>query len=674
MKSSRTIYNVSDVLIATIVFIVPSIIWRIAVDPIDLVKGTFLWILAVPAAAILVTRFVDRDRPNLPRIAGAFFGGLGVAAVLATVTSMNRTVSVFGQYQRYTGLLTILCCLLVTILVADMVSRQRIDWVIYSLVASVAVVVVYGLIQEFGLDPLEWAASSFNKLVFSTLGNPNTASAFLSSSLPIVFATFLTTKNLVVRFVAAILLGLGAPLLGAFTSFQGQVGVVAVVLVVVAFWRTQGSSMIHRFAVLLLGSALIVLPQLPTRQILFLVGLLVALLSASFLSQDFPHTNRRVPKAKTPWWLVPTGSIVVGGIVLLRDEISRGLSGGLLERGDFYRAALANWRSQPIFGSGLETFGYVFGEFRPESHAVALESSRTSSVHSIYLGMFSNGGIVLGLAYLVAMGLVAVYAFRLLRISRFASVTDSGIVASWLGFQVISLVSVEHVALFLLNFVLCGLIIGRLTVATSADRSSQRSRNSSKVRHRRRSKTSSSSSFALLLASVLFVVGLWQLSRPLRAANASYSGLQSYYSTGISPVVIDELERAVSIAPWEAIYKLQLAESYVEVGDYLSAEPLASRAAEQSFYQGGIVSNLASIVFDAGNIDRGIEIMEEAVKRDPFAPTLRANLVSIKVIGAQQYLNRNDLDRAKLELQETLLLDPDVDIEGLDQLRAVLGL
>lgn len=674
----RLLESWNDRLVALTVFIIPVAIWRVAVDPIDLVKGTFLWVLALPLIAVNLMRFLSGGRfeysRSLVRISCAF----GLALVVATATSMSPWVSLFGQYQRYTGLLTLLSCVLIMNLVVDVVARGRANLIIYSLLAAAIIVVGYGLLQEFDLDPLEWSASSFSKLVFATLGNPNTASAWVSCIVPLLFAALLELRNLLPKIGLSVLLGLAVPLIGAFVSFQGQIAVVTTILISGAWFRSESRTPLSVGGVVLMSATLIFVPQLPTRGYLFLLAPFLVIVGA--LLDNFGNTRESrsivgsvICSNRKVFFSIGVGTTIAAGYGA-RNFVLEGLRGGFIERGDFYRAAFGIWKSEPLFGSGLETFGYVFGEFRPASHAVNLESSRTSSAHSIFLGMFSNGGLILGVSYLVLMLVVGRFAFLLLKQTGCRSVLESGLVAGWLSFQIVSVISVEHVALFLLNFVLSGLVVGNY-IRHDASQSRVAGKRRREPRRRRIVKRRQSGLVSLTALVVIagMLAGASQVIRPLRAANSSYNGLQVYYGTGELKRVLEDMEKATRLAPWEAIYKLQLAESLVEVGDYESARSVAIKAAQQSFYQGGIASNLAAIVFDSGDLLGGIEIMENAVRNDPHAPMLKENLAVIKVLGTQEFLIRGDRQTARKLLEEALTLEASGAVEGLAELRQELG-
>lgn len=661
------------------IFVVPVIIWRVALDPFDLMKGTTLWVLGSTLLGIRMFRIGLERRFGIERLLAFPLLGLCGAAIATTIFSISPWTSLFGQYQRYTGLLTILSLSILAAVISEQ-ARESVSKIVWLLVGAGVIVVLYGYLQEYGRDPFEWTSSSFGKFVFSTMGNPNTASAWLSVFTPLLLAISLNqvSKSSWRFSTLAVFSASAMALLPAFYSFQGQVAVVISIPVCALIARGVRVGPVGSTAAIFIGLTSAVAAQFDYSTKLFFAVLLLSLCGFLVFRIDF---RRSYESNRSGRWSSKAARIAAGlvgallVVVLLgfgRNRLTSGLSGGFLERGDFYRAGWDVFLNRPILGNGLETFGFTYTRFRPESHAVNLESSRTSSVHSVFLGMFSNGGLVLGVAYLGLIVCVALACFRLLKRSGWRDPIDVGLVGSWLAFQVISLVSVEHVALYTLHFTLIGMIFSRLDDDPRRGRiRASKSRNSK--RRRRRTVTP-----AMWMSSVLAVGGvlfLWtQVTRPVRAAMSSYSGLQAYYSTGDLSFAEEKLQGAATRAPWESIYWLQLAEIKTESGDLPGAAPYALRAAEKSRFQGPIVVSAVAIVFDSGNTEGSLEIMRKAVANDPFAPSLRDKMAILAVLSAERYRSAGDIETARSLLQEALQNDPDIQAEGLDELKAAVGL
>ena len=100
--------------------------------------------------------------------------------LLATVASVNPALSLWGTAENQRGAITLVAGVLFFLLLTDVLRRpdQVIRLVKVLILASVPVV-VYGLVQELGLDPLLWISDSVSP-VHATLGRSNYLGAYLA--------------------------------------------------------------------------------------------------------------------------------------------------------------------------------------------------------------------------------------------------------------------------------------------------------------------------------------------------------------------------------------------------------------------------------------------------------------------------------------------------------------
>lgn len=613
-------------LVYAIAAIVPLVFWRSVTDSFDLTKGTVLNIFGTFLLGALVLTLVLGGAKVIARPVWIAVGAFAAGSLIATITSMAPTVSIVGQSQRYTGLATILSGLLVTLALVAFFNTRQLIVLVQVMVGTAVVVALYTLMQESNNDPFEWFSESFGKFVFSTLGNPNTGAAYTAVTLPVVaWAMLRKDHHVSIRITAGAVFGSALGSLAVFQSFQGPVAAVVTIAYLVAWallnGRTTGSWLIAGFMSL-------AIPLMTTRtggtgSILLLAVVFGALAYGvpTIQKLTLPESlyAKRKPIAGAVGALALVALVVVGpgAAGFIADEIE----GGMNERGDFYRSAVEVFQQNPVVGSGLETFGFVFAENRPENHATRLEASRTSSVHSVPLGMFSNGGIILGLTYL---GFVGFTGYSLVRALRRDITAGSGALlaagTAWLAYQVQSLVSVEHVALFTLHFTLAGIVLafawpnGFEAVSTAV----KRGRNRNPV-YKTMPAVAVAGVGVVALVAVSFVI-----TRPMQAARASFLGLGAAYQAQDGATAFKELTSATDRAPWEPVYHIQLAEILQGLGRIEDAAAEAIIAVERSFYNPGITPQLAQLVANAGDTDTAVEFVREAVRRDPLAPGVSA--------------------------------------------------
>ena len=665
------------------VFIVPLIFWRSVADAFDLVKGTTLGILGL-AIMLLLALVAIMDRKHVAARPVLIVAGIFVAALLAsTVTSMDPLQSVIGQYQRYTGLVTLLASVAVMLSISAAFNISQVVTLGRVLVAAAAGVAFYGFLQELEADPFSWTSESFGKFVFGTMGNPNTGTAFMGVVTPLTAWMMLRARNSAgVRALAGTAFGLSIGMTAGFFSLQGYAAAGFAVAYIGLWAWTTGRVLGQWLVMVLAGLSLLIALRIEGSSSLYLVILAYMGIFAA-VGWGVPRiTALKAPealyKARTALW-GGAAVVVIAGLLLLGrrgwDFIERELAGSLAERGDFYRAGWAVLAEYPIFGSGLETFGHVFTLYRPAGHAQFLEGSRTSSVHSIHLGMFVNGGVVLGLAYLAVMVMVIVLGVRALR-----NDTDRGqglllaALCAYVGFQVQSSVSVEHVGLHLLHFTLAGIVLAlsvpqvdMKTVVTNA----------TKRKYGKGSKAAVMPTAVFVAVAVLWVgVSGFVTLRPIRAAMASFTGVQVATQSPDIRTGISEMDRAVRLAPWEGLWWTQRSEMKSFASDTDGAANDAAEAASRLRYKPGSGAVLARIILQDASakisvgdvetarsrMDRALIIVRKSAANDPLAPGVQSSTATSIVQSAGVALQLNDPELATALVAEARSYFADVEV------------
>lgn len=144
-------------------------------------------------AVAWVVKWLDQYRRNTlsfrivfasPLVLPTF--GIVLAQLLTTITTIAPVVSFSGAFFRPQGTFVVLTFIALFAMTAEgMKSRQQLDRLIATLALTSLPIALYGIIQNFGADPLVWDREIPGR-VFATLGNP----IFLGAYLIVVF--FLT--------------------------------------------------------------------------------------------------------------------------------------------------------------------------------------------------------------------------------------------------------------------------------------------------------------------------------------------------------------------------------------------------------------------------------------------------------------------------------------------------
>src|ERR1700682_60199 len=319
------------------------------VDEFVLPKLLLLRLVLVALTILLVLRWFSqgaitwrRTPLDLPLI--AFVG----AATLSTVFAINRNLAIFGSYDRWEGLLTIVSyALLFWLAVQTMYWQSDARGLTWSLLASGYCVGAVAILQSgFGLLGGGYFRDASGVIRADvTLAHPDFAGIFLAMLLPVALAKVVSRRPFAARGLAAnIVIVIGLGLLVTFTR-AAWAGAIVGIIVVLALRRGK----FHVFPVAMAAAVLI--------------GALVLC-------------------------LVVIGSRPSVG----RGDLAHAFLGRVASSTDFSSGSVASrlntWRDlppliagRPILGWGPDTFGlvyplyqssYRFGEFFDKPHQETL--------------------------------------------------------------------------------------------------------------------------------------------------------------------------------------------------------------------------------------------------------------------------------------------------------------
>lgn len=392
-------------------------------DPISVVKLT-----AIASIAFLILFLILSNRKILAetdkslKVAVGLFLTFLVTTFLFSGAPMNQQL--WGMFGRNTGLLayfSLSVILFATAIVQDVKFYSKL---VRTLILTGVPMTLYCLIQISGNDPIGWSLFQ----TFGTLGNVNFLSAFLGlvcvASLPFILDRK-TSRLSKVSLVA--LLAVDIYIIQSTESIQG-IFVFGVGLVVIIFMKLKSAKLFN------------------LQQFLFsLLILLLAIPTASGLANKGP--------------LAPY--LFQNSIVL---------------RMDYWHAGFQMTFDKPLFGVGLDSYGDWYRESRGEISTLRGSPDRTANTaHNIFLDISSNGGLPLLLAYL-ALLLIAIRAgFR--RYIASEGVFDpvfAAIVATWAGYQIQALVSINQLGVGIWGWLLTGALIGYWKASEFSKQSSNR--------------------------------------------------------------------------------------------------------------------------------------------------------------------------------------------------------
>lgn len=381
-----------------------------SLDPINLPKFLILVTVGFAIMGTLASSLRQLVNPEFQMFTYAITFFLIALGVVFIASDSNKWTQVYGQYGRNTGVLSYICLALIFISVSIVSNVRFLQKLIWSLIVTGTLNSIYGLIQWLGKDPVKWSSS--NGSVLGTLGNPN----FLSAHISIAGLACL------------------AMLLGKGISFGKQIGL-STNLVLCLFVAYESDSS-QGLLIMALGTTLI------------------------FYFRFISVLRRWVRHA---YLFVVSGISVLGVIGILNKGPLASLlyQVSVTYRGDYWRAGWRMTKDHPIVGVGIDSYADWYRFSRTEVAAIRRGPDVISnSAHNVFLDISSNGGFLLLVAYLVIVGLILRSAWRVLHKSEGFDALGVGLVSSWMGYTIQSVISINQLGLAIWGWILGGAIIG----------------------------------------------------------------------------------------------------------------------------------------------------------------------------------------------------------------------
>ena len=262
-------------------------------------------------------------------------------------------------------------------------NKEQWKWLFRTSLFVSLVVVIYGLMQHFGIAS---AINTTGVRISSTLGNPAYLGSYLLINFFFALYLFFMDKNIFWRI---------------FYVISGFLGVISLYLT-----QTRGA----------------------------VIGLVGALILLALLNVFRVKKEQKIVKIISVVFLI---IILLFSVLLFIFKDSRFVKeNGTLERitsisADDYttktrlsawNSSLKAWQEKPIFGWGLENYGYAFSKYFP-SEIYVNSGSRIwfDNAHSVFFEHLVSTGIVGVLSYFVLFFLAFFYLFKTRRISRLES-------------------------------------------------------------------------------------------------------------------------------------------------------------------------------------------------------------------------------------------------------------
>lgn len=378
-------------------------------DPISVVKMTVISTLAFLVCFLLVANssFLLIADKSL-KITLAFFISCLFSTLLFSGAPIDQQI--WGVFGRNTGLLAYFSLAIILFSTAVIVDRSFYSRLISALIFTAVPLSVYCIVQITGNDPIGW--SSFE--TFGTLGNVNFLSAFLGMVCVAIFA-------LVVN--------------GGTPSWKKAL---LFILFLIDLYIVQSTGSIQGLFVFAVGFFVILFLRLKSERLMNIPQIALLLFSVLLL----------IPSVAGLWNKGPFAKFLFQNSNVLRT--------------DYWHAGFEMTSNHPFFGVGMDSYGDWYRQSRGEISTLRGSADRTANTaHNIYLDLSSNGGLPL----LITSFLLSFFALRASyrvykRLGAKSDFVFVALLATWIGYQIQALVSINQLGVGVWGWLLTGALIG----------------------------------------------------------------------------------------------------------------------------------------------------------------------------------------------------------------------
>ena len=336
---------------------------------------------------------------------------ISISALILIFAPLPITQQLFGIDGRYTGFIFFVALIVLFAWALVYEYTTKVSKLIYAFCLVGFLSLIYGLIQAYGLDPINWQ-NPYNRSI-GFFGNPNFQSSLLGIFSSIIWAYLFSQK----------------------LSYKIKVSLAAVNIATL-------------FAIVKTSSV--------QGLIIFTSGLLISLLFIIL-------SNQKLRRFLLPFLLINLSLVVIFILDIFQKVPWKSFfyQNSVSERGDLWRAAIKISQDHPLVGVGFDGFEYYYRTYRDDTAAIRQGIGTSSnSAHNIFLDILVNGGIPLLITYTALILFVLFSAFRIMHNTKSYDPHATALIAAWTGYQLQSLISVNSIGLAIWGWVLGGAIIG----------------------------------------------------------------------------------------------------------------------------------------------------------------------------------------------------------------------
>lgn len=379
-------------------------------DPFNSPK---LWALIILGSWLLGYCIINPERKfasfsKIQRIYFLILFFFVISLFISAIVSSDKFTAFIGEQQRKLGFIFYLFMAVFMLGSSMYFTVARVYKIFYASIFLSVLFIIYGLMQYFGNDFVEWN-NPYNSIIL-TLGNPNFASA-LMSILAVLISSFVFIVN---------------------SKFKIPLA-------------------------LLVISLIIIIVQSNSRQGLVSFGLGFSVFLIIYL-----YINIRKIAIWLSIFLIPFFLLLIAGMLQIGPLTQLIYKASVSIRGYYWRAGLEMFQSNPLFGVGVDNYGEYFRTYREKQYPLTYGFTITSdNAHNVPIQLFATAGVFTGMLYLILIFLIITSTLRALKnSSNKDKLSVAGIFSGWVAFQSQSIISIDNVGLTIWGWVLGGILIG----------------------------------------------------------------------------------------------------------------------------------------------------------------------------------------------------------------------
>jgi hypothetical protein len=493
---------------------------------------------------------------------------------------------ILGGYKRNFGLATFLAVAAIFIVITSRNSEIK-DFFRLGLIPTAILANIYGYIQYFDLDPFPW--SNPLNAVSLTLANPNFASSLFGFINILLFAKILKHKKIKIKIFLLVSLASSIFLTLQTKSLQGVLISIVGILIFGYVLNLRRAGKVYQ--TINVGFYLIFTS-------------LGFLLLSIFVSDRFQGIKQKLY-----------------------------YEGSVIQRLDYWRTGFEIWRDHPIFGVGIDQFQKYAPLYRT-TEQIRRDGNFVipDKAHNVFIDHFANGGVFVGLIWLIFVLLVFRISFRFIKTTQQLPLDFAILVAIWTGYVLQSFISPDHILLTAIGIMSAGSIVA----TSNAKRIVLTEKRSSNANSQYYFKILSIT--ILLVSTLVYTKALIANSQAKQVMEQKLTGAENYMrvlESWPNAKFTEELGIDVLRDTSNCLFGVQVAERLIEIDSRSS----------QGWYMKAICAN------SQGEFTSALQYIERSLEYDP----LNTNYLVAK---AKLEIAANEIEMAVTTLEQIKRIDP----------------